>query len=50
MFDVDKIWFGLGMGWDGNGDGTEDVREDWDEDYVEDNMRWWASNLGDKAC
>ena len=40
MFDIDKIWFGLGMGWDGNGDGTEDFREDWDEDYVEDNMRW----------
>ena len=50
MFDFDEIWFGLGMGWDGNGDGTEDFREDWDEDYVEDNMRWWASNLGDKAC
>ena len=50
MFNVDKIWFGLGRGSDGNGDGTEDFREDWDEDYVEDNMRWWASNLGDKAC
>ena len=50
MFDFGKIWLGLGMGWDGNGDGTENFREDWYDDSVEDNMRWWASNLGDKAC